>query len=173
VKRHIVLIGLPGSGKTTIGQLVAQRLGAEFLDIDAIVVRKEGKPITMIFAERGEGAFREMERREMDAALAHDHPAVIAPGGGWAVQPGNLAGARARCWLVYLKTRPDTAVERAAPDGMRPLLASGDPVARMRELLKEREPLYREADAQVETDRQTPAAVAAEVVRLAQSGAGW
>ena len=83
MKKHIVLIGLPGSGKTTVGRIVAEKLSAGFVDIDSILNRKEGKPIAMIFAEKGEPAFRDMERKEMEAALANA-PAVLAPGGGWA-----------------------------------------------------------------------------------------
>ncbi len=79
MKRHIVLIGLPGAGKHTVGRLVAEQLHAGFVDIDGILARREGKPITMIFAEKGEGAFRDMERKEMETALANE-PAVLAPG---------------------------------------------------------------------------------------------
>jgi len=172
VKRHIVLIGLPGSGKTTIGRLVAEQLKSGFVDVDSIINRKEGKPIAMIFAEKGEQAFREMERKEMEAALANA-PAVLAPGGGWAAQPGALESAKPAAYIIYLKTRPETAASRAAPSGTRPMLMGDDPEAQMRVLLKEREPFYLKADAKVETDKKTPEQVVAEVVRLAQTGAGW
>ena len=172
MKRHIVLIGLPGSGKSTVGPLVAAQLGATFVDIDAVIARREGRPIAMIFAEKGESAFREMEKKEMEVTLSSE-PTVIAPGGGWAAQAGSLDGVRGRSWLVYLKTRAETAAQRAGPEGTRPVLSGEDPVARMRDLLKDREASYKQAEAQVETDRKTPAQVAAEVVRLAQTGAGW
>jgi shikimate kinase len=172
MKRHVVLVGLPGSGKNAVGRLVAEALHAALVDIDAIIARREGRPITMIFAEQGEAAFREMERKEMDAALAHE-PAIIAAGGGWAAQPGAIEGAKAHALVVYLRTSPDTAAQRAGPEGTRPLLMGGDPVVRMRELLKEREASYLKADATVDTDRKTPEQVAGEVTRLAQSRAGW
>jgi len=172
VKRHVVLIGLPGSGKSTVGRLVAERLGAAFVDIDAIIERREGRPIALIFAEKGEAAFREMERKEMETTLAAE-PAVIAPGGGWAAQSGAIDGAKPHALVIYLRTPPETATQRAAPEGTRPALSGEDPVARMRLLHKDREPFYRGAHAQVDTDRKSPSQVVNEVVRLAQSSAGW
>ena len=170
--RHVLLIGLPGSGKTTIGKLVADALKAPFHDIDAIVTRKEGRPISMIFAEKGEAVFREMERVEVEAVLAGS-PAIVAPGGGWAAQPGALSSVHDRGLVVYLKTRPDSAATRAAPQGNRPTLMGEDPALQMRQLLKDREPFYLQADATVETDRKAPAKVVEEVVRLARTRAGW
>jgi shikimate kinase len=167
-----VLIGLPGSGKSTVGQLVAEALSAPFLDIDAIISRREGRPIALIFAEHGEGAFRGFERREMETALAGP-PSVIAPGGGWAAQPGALESVQARALLVYLKAQPATAAARAVPPGNRPTLMGEDPGVQMRQLLVQREPFYVQAEAQVETDRRDAAAVAADVVRLARQQGGW
>jgi len=172
VKRHVVLIGLPGCGKTTVGRLVAEALHVGLVDIDAILARREGKPIALIFAEKGEPAFREMERKEMEATLGNQ-AAIVAPGGGWAAQPGAIEGAKARALVVYLRTRPETAAQHAAPDGTRPLLTGEDPVARMRQMLKDREPFYLKAHTQLDTERKTAEAVALEVVRLAQTTAGW
>ncbi len=172
MKRHIVLIGLPGAGKSTIGRMVAERLQAGFVDIDSILNRKEGKPISMIFAEKGEPAFREMERKEVEAALSHE-PAVIAPGGGWAAQPGALDSAKPRGYVVYLKARAEVATGRAEPSGTRPLLMGDDPLARMRELYTTRDPFYAKADATVLTEAKSAENVAAEVVKLAQMSAGW
>lgn len=172
MSRHIVLIGLPGSGKSTVGRLVADTLQAPLVDIDALIIRKEGRPIEMLFAERGEGAFRQLEAQEMDLALLGS-PSVIAPGGGWAAQPGALATTRDRALVIYLKTRPSTATARAVPPGNRPTLMGEDPELRMRELLREREPFYIQADAQVETDGRRPADIATAVVRLARERGEW
>ena len=172
MKRHIVLIGLPGAGKSTVGKMVAERLHTAFVDIDSILNRKEGKPISMIFAEKGEPAFREMERKEVEAALSHD-PMVIAPGGGWAAQPGALDSAKSRGYIVYLKARAEVAAGRAEPSGTRPVLMGDDPLARMRELYTTRDPFYAKADATVLTEAKTAENVAAEVVKLAQMSAGW
>jgi len=172
VKKHLVLVGLPGAGKSTVGRLVAERLQTTFVDIDSILLRKEGKPITMIFAEKGEPAFREMERKEVADALGHE-PAVIVPGGGWAAQPGTLDDAKPRGYVIYLKARAELAAGRAAPSGTRPVLMGDDPVVEMRELFKTREPYYAQADATVQTEAKTPEQLAAEIVRLAQTSAGW
>ena len=172
MKRHLVLIGLPGAGKSTVGRIVAERLQAGFVDIDTVLIRKEGKPISMIFAEHGEQAFREMERKEVETALGHQ-PAVIVPGGGWSAQPGQLDAAKPLGYFVYLQARAETAAARAEPSGTRPVLMGDDPVARMRELLKERDPFYLKADATVQTEAKPAEKVAEEVVRLAQTSAGW
>jgi shikimate kinase len=172
VKRHLVLIGLPGAGKTTVGRMLAERLHAPFVDVDAVIARKESKPIPMIFAEHGEAAFRAMEQREVGVALDGE-PAVIAPGGGWAAQPGSMEGARERAFIVYLKARAETATKRAEPEGNRPTLSGEDPLDRMRTLLRDREAAYKLAHATVETDRLTAEQVTAELARLAEMQAGW
>src|SRR5215210_7348121 len=90
VKRHVLLVGLPGVGKSTVGQLVATSLEAPLLDIDSILVRQMGMPVAQMFGMLGEPRFRSMERDAVQTAQARE-PAVIVPGGGWAAQPGQLA----------------------------------------------------------------------------------
>lgn len=172
MKRHVLLVGLPGSGKTTVGRLVAERLGTGFIDSDMIVVRKMQMPIARIFAIHGEGKFREIEKETMDQALAGP-PSVLAPGGGWAAQPGQLESARENSFVVYLKTLAMTASKRAASENTRPILVGQDPVEEMRKLLKEREPFYSMAEAEIKNDVKSAEAAADEVVALAREKAGW
>ena len=172
MKRHVVLIGLPGSGKTTVGRALAELLGAAFLDIDAGIVRRMQMPVTRIFAEHGEPYFRKLEAEGMQRAL-EGLPAVIAPGGGWAAQPGVLDGIGERALLVYLKTMATTAARRAGGEGTRPLLLGEDPVEKMRQLLRDRERYYLMAECEVKTDVKGPRALAEEIAELARQRAGW
>ena len=98
--RHLVLVGLPGCGKSAVGRQVAEGLGAPLFDIDSLLVREMGMPVEQIFGMVGEQRFREIEQKAVLAAVAAEEPAVIVPGGGWAAQPGlrtvtgMLTGAR-------------------------------------------------------------------------------
>lgn len=170
--RHLVLVGLSGSGKSAAGRLAAAALDAPFYDIDALIEEREGTSIGRLFAERGEAAFRELERATVREALA-DVPGIIAPGGGWAAQPWSAGDAAARAVLVYLRTDPVVAAARVAHEGNRPLLEGVDPIERLQQLLEEREAAYLAAPLVVETDARTVAEVAEQLVALARSRAGW
>ncbi|HTC23370.1 MAG TPA: shikimate kinase [Gemmatimonadales bacterium] len=170
-RRHILLVGLPGSGKSTVGRLVAEQLAAPLIDVDNLLVRQMGMPVAQIFGKVGEAEFRRMERDAVRAACAAG-PGVIVPGGGWAVQEGELELARETSCIVYLRCQPSTAVKRVEEGEARPLLTS-DPLGRMRTLLQEREGWYTQADHKLSTDGRTAEQTAGEVVQIAQSSAGW
>jgi shikimate kinase len=171
--RHIILVGLPGSGKSTVGKLVAETLRTPLIDVDGLLVREMGMPVSQIFGMVGEAKFREMERDAVRAAQG-GAPGVIVPGGGWAAQPGLLEEAMAASLVFYLKCLPQTATKRAAQSEARPVLAGGDdPAHRMRTLLEDRERFYKKAHHEVDTEHKPAEAIATEVVRLARHHGGW
>jgi shikimate kinase len=170
-RRHLVLVGLPGAGKSSAGRLAASRLGTHFTDLDEAIVLETGHTIPELFAARGEAGFRQLERDGMARALALD-PHVIAPGGGWAAQPGNLEAADRKAFIVYLSVSPEVAAARLEATRDRPLL-KGDPLTRLDQLLRERERWYRLAGYEVATDAMTPHRVADALVTLARTYGGW
>jgi shikimate kinase len=170
--RHLVLVGLPGCGKSTVGRQVAEDLGARLFDIDSLLVREMGMPVEQIFGMVGEPRFREMEQKAVLAAVAAEEPAVIVPGGGWAAQPGHMHRAREFAILVYLNCPPRTAAKRAEQGEARPLLVGPDPADRMRKLHESREPFYKLADFEVAADRGLGEVVAV-VADLARRHGGW
>ena len=173
MRRHLVLVGLPGSGKSEIGRQVAEALGARLFDIDQLLVREMGMPVSQIFGMVGEPRFREMEHKAVQAAVAAEEPAVIVPGGGWAAQPGHMHWAReSNCLRVYLRCPPGTAAKRVDQGEARPLLSGLDPLDRMRKLLEAREPFYLLADYEVAAERGAEQVVAG-VLEVARQHGGW
>jgi shikimate kinase len=170
--RHILLVGLPGCGKSTVGRLVADVLSAPLIDIDGLLVREMGMPVSQIFGMVGEARFREMERDAVTAARGGS-PGVIVPGGGWAAQPGQLETALPSSLAVYLRCLPATAAKRSQQGEVRPLLAGTDPAQRMCELLSEREQFYVLTPHQVDAERPDAQAVASQILQLARQHGGW
>jgi shikimate kinase len=171
-RRHIVLVGLSGAGKTTVGRLVAGQLGGPFVDLDEEVGRRYGKSVRRIFAEDGEPAFRAHESACAGAVFAK-RPVILATGGGYFESAANRSVARAAGLVIFLVVGIDAAVARVAGGADRPLVSGVDPAARLRELLERRESGYLEADHTVVTDGRTPEAVAAEGTSLARRHGGW
>ena len=171
-RRHVVLVGLPGSGKTTVGRLAAERLGAPFSDLDEAIAARAGKSVARIFAEDGEPAFRALEAEAGDRILAGE-PVVPSPGGGFIEDTQRRRHILERALVIYLSTSPAVAAERLRGETARPLLALGDAVTRISELLDRRRAGYQQAHATVTTDEQTPDDVAAAVAELARTKGGW
>ncbi|MEU6024646.1 shikimate kinase [Micromonospora sp. NPDC047134] len=159
-----VLVGAPGSGKTTVGQFLAAELGVEFRDTDTDIERQAGKPIPEIFVDEGEEHFRALERAAVAAALA-SCAGVLALGGG-AVLDEQTRAALIGHRVVHLSVELTDAVKRVGLGVGRPLLAI-NPRATLKYLLEQRRPLYAEvATETVVTDGRTPAEVAAEILPL-------
>ena len=166
-KPHLILVGLPGSGKSTVGQAVASETGRTFLDLDQEIERREGRSITQIFGENGEPYFRKRER-QVTEELALVGNMVVAPGGGWMTVPDVVALVRPPSQIVYLRVRPETALRRLGPMRMaRPLLSRPDPLAELKRLFDERRAFYETADKVVDTELISLQRVIEKVIELA------
>lgn len=151
-KPHLILVGLPGSGKSTVGEALAERLNRSFLDFDREIERRESASISEIFAIHGEHYFRQQEL-ELTLELRQCGNMIVAPGGGWVTNKGVVEIVRPPAMIVYLKVRPETALARlGAQRAARPLLSRPDPLGELRRLLAERDPLYSKADHVVSTE---------------------
>ena len=163
---HLVLVGLPGSGKSTVGAALAERLGRGFLDFDVEITRREGMTVPEIFAQGGEARFRSLERALTEECRTLGS-LVLAPGGGWVTQPENVSLLRPPARLIYLKATPETAAVRlgGAAAG-RPLLNRPDPRGELARLLAARSTLYESADVVVNVDHLDVQRVVDKVARL-------
>lgn len=151
---QVVLVGLPGAGKSTVGPLLARRLGWSFRDFDALIEAEAGLSVADIFRQQGEAGFRRLES-ELTARLASVPDLVLAPGGGWI-----LRNSMPRAMLVWLVVDPAEASLRVGElANLRPLLQP-DPLTRLKELLAQREPYYMRADIAVDTTGKSPEDVA-------------
>ncbi|WP_425444238.1 shikimate kinase [Thiomonas delicata] len=154
---RIFLIGLMGAGKTTVGRALAQRVGLRFLDSDHEIERREGCTIATLFAREGEQGFREIEARVIEDLTERDG-IVLATGGGAVLRESNRKALHGRGVVVYLRASPDELAHRTRNDRSRPLLQTADPRTRLRELFRQRDPLYREtAHFTIDTGRPSAA----------------
>lgn len=140
----IALIGLPGSGKSTVGRQLARRLQLPFLDSDHVIEQQLGCSIREYFEREGEDRFRDVEEAVIDE-LSQKPRSVLSTGGGVVLRPANRKHLRERCQVVYLNSTPDELFRRLRHDVSRPLLQVADPLSRLRDLHGLRDPLYREA----------------------------
>lgn len=167
---HIVLVGLPGSGKSTIGRAAAKRLGRPFLDFDTEIEKRTGMSVSRFFSERGEPAFRALEV-DLTHELAAAPPMVLAPGGGWVTNPGVMALVRPPGRIIHLRISPDEAVRRLTRSRVvRPLLQQANPSMKMWSLWEARAELYNMADLVVDVETLSSQRLTDSVVALAREG---
>lgn len=158
----IILIGLPGSGKSTVGRQLARKLSASFMDSDHLIEQRLGCSIREYFEREGEGAFRDVEESVLaDTVSAHggsNAPTVLATGGGAVIRENNRRLLRGAGRVVYLRSSPEDLYKRLRHDRNRPLLQGVDPMQKLKDLYAQRDPLYREtAHFQIETGRPSVA----------------
>jgi shikimate kinase len=153
-----------GTGKSSVGRLVAEQLRFSFLDTDTVIEARAGKPIAEIFATDGEAAFREMEAKIVKELTLRAH-SVISTGGGLVVNPDNMASLKQHSLVVCLWASPEGIYSRVKNQNHRPLLLQGpEPVEEIRKLLGERTPAYKQADVLLNTEIRSAREVAQQVL---------
>lgn len=163
--KNIYLIGFMATGKTAVGKVLATRLGREFIDLDEAIEKKEQMKITDIFAQRGEPYFRTVEKAVLREAAAHSGR-IVACGGGVVIDPENVATLKGSGVIICLEAEPDTIVARSVGTAERPLLNVENPRERVMELLKKREPFYKQADHIIDTTKLSVDAVAERIIAI-------
>ncbi len=169
---NLALIGFMGTGKSSVARMVAETLHFTFLDTDHVIEARAGKAIKDIFAQDGEPAFRDWEKRIVEELVRRDKT-VVSTGGGLPINPANLASLKTHALVVCLWATPETIAARVRGHEHRPLLNEPDPLAKIRELLAVRAPFYRQADVLVNTEQRSIREVALQVIHQfhsAQSG---
>lgn len=162
---HLILVGLPGVGKTTVGRAAAKSLGRPFLDFDAEIERREGLPVREIFRELGEDHFRALEHA-LTTELSRTGGMVLSPGGGWMTQTASVELLRSAGRIIYLRASPEAVAKRLRKVETRPLLAGRDPLVALRSLYEKRKALYETADWVLDTERLSRQQLIAKVVDL-------
>ena len=166
--RSLYLVGMMGSGKTSTGRPLAERLGYGFVDADAVIEQAAGCSIPEIFERDGEAGFRSLESQVL-SAISQRHSLVVATGGGVVTQPENW-GLLHSGIVIWLDVVPEQLMERLRSDNtVRPLLQTADPDAALNALLEQRRPLYAEADLTVVINEETPETVADGILQLLPS----
>lgn len=169
-ERNIVLIGFMGTGKTSVGKALAKKLKRPLMDVDRLIEEKTKRKIKEIFEKEGEAYFRKIEKEAVNE-VSGSRGAVITTGGGVVLDPENISALKRGGVLICLSSSAETIFKRVKNSEKRPLLNSEDKLAQIRKLLSERAPLYKVADHQMDTDRQTPEETAVAIMKLLEEDA--
>ncbi|HZY31042.1 MAG TPA: shikimate kinase, partial [Candidatus Methylomirabilis sp.] len=162
----VALIGLRGAGKSTVGRDLARRLERPFAELDGLIEDQVGLGLAEIFAIHGENYYRRLEREVLTQFVLADTPAVLATGGSLVTDRTTFELLKKSAVTIWLRTGPEFHLERVSAQGdRRPMAGRADPLADLRSLLREREPLYSEADITIDTTHLSTAEVASEAVR--------
>lgn len=168
--KTIALVGMPGSGKSSVGRQLARRLGVSFFDSDTVIEQRLKEPIRSFFAREGESRFRDIEQ-EVIVGLCGSGAGVLATGGGAVLREANRLALSAATTVVYLRCTPEELFRRLRRDTHRPLLQVRDPRAALLQLFRDRDPLYRDlADFVVDTGRPTVQALVGMVLMQLELG---
>lgn len=163
-RRAVALIGMMGSGKSSIGRRLASRLGMGFVDADIEIETAAGMSIPEIFAQRGEAEFRDGERRVISRILTTQAPLVLATGGGAFMNAETRVRVKELGVSVWLKAEPDVLMRRVRKRSNRPLLQTADPEATLRAMLAQREPVYALADLTIQSRDEPHEVIVGEIV---------
>ncbi len=168
-RRRIALIGLRGGGKSTLGRLLAERLGVPFIELDREIEQRSGAKLSEIFEMFGQETFRRAEREALDDILRKHESFVIATSGSIVTEPGTLELLLASCFTVWVRAEPEEHMKRVMAQGdMRPMANSARAMDDLISILKSREPLYAKAEIVLATTAKTPEQNLAELLRLVE-----
>ncbi|MEC8043739.1 MAG: shikimate kinase [Verrucomicrobiota bacterium] len=160
---NIFLVGMMGTGKSSVGKLLARDLLIDFIDTDNEIESKTGMSIEKIFEERGESYFRMLEKELVQKILLRNKVAVVSSGGGLCIQPGMMKLLKKQGWVVCLWASPECIFARIQHDSTRPLLRVPNPLAEIKEIIQSRKNTYRDADYIIETDNQSPNEISSQI----------
>jgi shikimate kinase len=161
--KPVFLTGFMGTGKTTVGTMLAERLVWEFVDLDSYIVEVAGASIPEIFSEQGEGCFRDLETAAL-RRFTNTDKVVVSTGGGAVIRQDNRSYIHEIGYLVNLTASHDSIMSRLEGDATRPLLAEADRSGRIAELIAEREQFYMQSDVRIDTTGKAPAEIVDEIL---------
>ncbi|ACD66168.1 MAG TPA: shikimate kinase [Sulfurihydrogenibium sp.] len=159
--KNIYLVGFMGSGKSTVGKILAEKLNMKFVDIDKLIEEKEGMKIKDIFEQKGESYFRELERKQIEA-IVNQEGLVVSTGGGLGANLNNMNLMKKNGDVVWLDVSLNTVLDRLKNDQDRPLLKQ--PIEKIKQLFEERKNVYRLANIRINADKKTPSQIVEEIL---------